>query len=151
MGIPIRRPFVLLLRPLLLLAAAAALSAQTGPARRIDEILQSWRTTPGASVAVIRNGNLVFAKGYGIANLEYGAPITPGTVFHVASVSKQFTAMCIVLLEQDGKLSIENIHRCLPDCPTTAIRSCSATCFGARRNPRPVADPATGRMADEPS
>src|SRR6202035_3599279 len=74
--------------------------------------------TPGAAVAVIEHGKLVYEKGYGLANLEYNIPITPQTIFHVASVSKQFTAMAIVLLEQDGKLSIDDdIHKYLPELP----------------------------------
>ena len=104
----------------LLMAALAALSAQTGPAGRVDEILKQWdnRTTPGAAVAVVQDGKLVFAKGYGIANLEYDIPITSNTIFHVASVSKQFTAMSLVLLEEDGKLSIDDdVHKYLPELP----------------------------------
>src|SRR5262249_32605154 len=66
----------------------------------------------------IRNGTQIFAKGYGQATLEYPAPITPDTIFHVASVSKQFTAMSLVLLEQDGKLSLEDdIRKYLPELP----------------------------------
>jgi CubicO group peptidase (beta-lactamase class C family) len=57
---------------------------------------------------VIRDGKLAYEKGYGIANLEYDVPISPGTIFHVASVSKRFTAMALVLLEQEGKLSLED-------------------------------------------
>jgi CubicO group peptidase (beta-lactamase class C family) len=102
-----------------LLLTSAALYAQPDAAR-IDPIFEPWNkpTTPGAAVAVIRDGKIAFQKGYGIANLEYDTPITPDTVFHVASVSKQFTAMCIVLLERDGKLSIEDdIRKYLPELP----------------------------------
>jgi CubicO group peptidase (beta-lactamase class C family) len=88
------------------------------PDEQIDEIFKDWNTskTPGASVAVIQHGKVVFAKGYGVANLEYDIPITPETVFHVASVSKQFTAMAVVLLESDGKLAIDDdVHKYLPE------------------------------------
>ena len=104
-------------------AAPAAVPAKAGkasPEKRIDALFKEWDspTTPGASVAVIQHGKLVFQKGYGIANLEYGIPIKPGTIFHVASVSKQFTAMAVVLLELDGKLSIDDdIHKYLPELP----------------------------------
>lgn len=97
--------------------------APAGPAspdNKIDDILKEWDTpnSPGASVAVIDRGKIVFAKGYGAANLEYGIPITPETIFHVASVSKQFTAMAVVLLESDGKLSInDDIRKYLPELP----------------------------------
>jgi CubicO group peptidase (beta-lactamase class C family) len=102
------------------LAFALAVIAQDKASLRVDEILKQWNKpeSPGAAVAVIRNGELVFQKGYGTANLEYGIPITPQTVFHVASVSKQFTAMALVLLEADGKLSLEDdIHKYLPELP----------------------------------
>jgi CubicO group peptidase (beta-lactamase class C family) len=88
--------------------------------KKIDALFEEWSstTTPGASVAVIRHGKLIFAKGYGVANLEYDIPIKPDTIFHVASVSKQFTAMAVVLLELDGKLSIDDdIHKYLPELP----------------------------------
>ena len=100
------------------LLATACLLGQTPS--QIDAIFHDWDTpaTPGAAVAIIRHGKLVYEKGYGTANLEYDIPITPGTIFHVASVSKQFTAMAIVLLEQDGKLSIDDdVHKYLPELP----------------------------------
>jgi CubicO group peptidase (beta-lactamase class C family) len=103
----------------LLLLCATAVLAQD-PSARIDAIFQAWDkpATPGASVAVIQHGKLVYQKGYGIANLEYDVPIKPETIFHVASVSKQFTAMSIVLLENDGKLSIDDdVHKYLTELP----------------------------------
>ena len=86
-----------------LFAFAFAIVAQDKPDPRIDEILKQWNKpdSPGAAVAVIRDGEVIFQKGYGIANLEYGISIKPETVFHVASVSKQFTGMALVLLEAD--------------------------------------------------
>ncbi len=96
-----------------LLASAFLLLAQDEPSRRVDALFQNWNKpdTPGVSVAVIRSGAIIYQKGFGAANLEYDAPIRPDTVFHVASVSKQFTAMAIVLLERDGKLSIDDDAR----------------------------------------
>ncbi len=73
---------------------------------------------PGVSVAVIRNGNIVFAQGYGVANLEYGVQIDPDTAFHVASVSKQFTGMAITLLALEGKVDIgADVRTYLPWVP----------------------------------
>jgi len=103
-----------------LVSSAALLLAQDDTSRRIDDIFQRWNklSTPGGSVAVIRDGKVLFQKGYGAANLEYDVPITPDTIFHVASVSKQFTAMSIVLLEEDGKLSIDDdVHKYLTELP----------------------------------
>jgi len=57
---------------------------------------------------VVRNDSLIFSKGYGMANLEYGVPITPQTIFHMASVSKQFTAYSVLLLERQGRLSLDD-------------------------------------------
>jgi CubicO group peptidase (beta-lactamase class C family) len=54
----------------------------------------------------MQGGKLVCERGLGVAKLEYDVPITPQTVFHVASVSKQFTAMALVLLKRDGKSSL---------------------------------------------
>jgi CubicO group peptidase (beta-lactamase class C family) len=104
----------------LLTASAVLLVAQNDTGRRIDEVFKQWAKpgTPGAAVAVIQDGKLTYQKGYGAATLEYDVPITPDTVFHVASVSKQFTAMSIVLLEQDGKLSLDDdVHKYLPELP----------------------------------
>ena len=104
----------------LIVAAAALLCAQDDRTKRIDDLLQQWNKadTPGAAVAVVQDGKLGFQKGYGSANLEYNIAIAPDTVFHVASVSKQFTAMALVLLEQDGKLSLEDdLHKYLPELP----------------------------------
>jgi CubicO group peptidase (beta-lactamase class C family) len=78
--------------------------------RAVDHLFVQWAGsgTPGASIAVIENGKIIYSKGYGSANLEYGVPNTPATVFHLASVSKQFTAFAIYLLAQDGKLSLDD-------------------------------------------
>ncbi len=95
-------------------------SGPVSPDKQIDALFKEWDTsnTPGASVAVIQHGKLIFAKGYGIANLEYNIPIRPETIFHVASVSKQFTAMAVVLLESDGKLALDDdVHQYLPELP----------------------------------
>jgi CubicO group peptidase (beta-lactamase class C family) len=83
---------------------------------RIDSLFRQWDRTssPGWAVGVVRNDSLIFAKGYGMANLEYGVPITPETIFHMASVSKQFTAFSIVLLARQGKLNLDDdIHQYL--------------------------------------
>ena len=74
--------------------------------------------SPGCALAVVKDGEIIYKKGYGVANLEYDIPITPKTIFHVASVSKQFTAMAIVLLAQEGKLSLEDdVRQYIPELP----------------------------------
>ncbi|PSL24134.1 serine hydrolase domain-containing protein [Chitinophaga ginsengisoli] len=73
---------------------------------------------PGVAALVIQNGKVIFKKGYGTANLEYDAPITPATVFDIASVSKQFTGFAISTLIQEGKISPDDdIRKYLPEVP----------------------------------
>ncbi|MEO5822216.1 MAG: serine hydrolase domain-containing protein [Vicinamibacteraceae bacterium] len=87
-------------------------------AARIDRLFADWNRPdgPGCSVAVSRAGATVFEKGYGVAHLEHGVPISPTSVFHVASVTKPFTAMSILLLARDGRLSIDDdVRRHLPE------------------------------------
>src|SRR5579883_1318379 len=63
---------------------------------------------PGLSLAVVRNGKVVKAKGYGFADLEQRTPATPETMYELASVTKQFTATAIMLLVQDGKVGLDD-------------------------------------------
>lgn len=98
---------------------AFSIKAQT-PGEQVDKLFDEWNNiqTPGAAVAVVQNGKIVFSKGYGSANLEYDIPITPSTVFHIASDSKQFTAFAVLLLEADGKLSMEDdVRKYIPELP----------------------------------
>ncbi|MGZ3821058.1 MAG: serine hydrolase domain-containing protein, partial [Mucilaginibacter sp.] len=102
--------------PALLLIACMAICqsfAQTLPAataKKIDSLFKQWDNTtgPGFAIGIVRNDSLIYAKGYGMANLEYSLPITPETIFHMASVSKQFTAYSIVLLARQGKLNLDD-------------------------------------------
>jgi len=100
-------------------AALEYVTAQTLPPEitgKIDSLFSQWAKTssPGCAVGVVRNDSLIFSKGYGMANLEYGVQITPETIFHIASVSKQFTAYSILLLERQRKLSLDDdLHKYL--------------------------------------
>lgn len=88
--------------------------------QKVDEIFTVWNSyeNPGAAVAVVKDGAIIYKKGYGMANLEYSIPITPSTVFHIASVSKQFTVFSILLLEKEGKLSLDDdIRKYIPEVP----------------------------------
>lgn len=74
--------------------------------------------SPGCAVLVSRDEETVFSHGYGSANLEHHALITPQTVFYIGSISKQFTAMCAALLEEEGKLSLDDdIRKHIPELP----------------------------------
>ena len=92
---------------------------------QVDEILTPWDRAdfPGCAVSVMHDGTVVYAQGYGMANLEYGIPIVPSSVFHVASVSKQFTAMAVALLASDGRLSWNHdIRMYVPEVPVFGTR-----------------------------
>jgi CubicO group peptidase (beta-lactamase class C family) len=104
----------------LFLATAVANAADETIQARVDQVFAKWNlvTSPGCALAVVKDGRIVYERGYGMANLELGVPITPQTVFDIGSVSKQFTAMSIVLLEQDGKLELDDdIRKYLPEIP----------------------------------
>src|SRR5438034_3236146 len=75
---------------------------------RVDALFTRWAKddSPGCALAVVQDGKVVYMRGYGIADLEEGTRIEPSTIFHVASMSKQVTAMSVLLLEKDGKLSL---------------------------------------------
>jgi CubicO group peptidase (beta-lactamase class C family) len=87
---------------------------------RIDRAFASLggREAPGCAIGMSENGKPVLTRAYGMANLEYGVPNTPETIFESGSVAKQFTAAAMVLLAQDGKLSLDDdIQKHLPEVP----------------------------------
>ena len=117
-------PLRTLVAPLLAmvgLSAPISLAAQTWPPQiRIDSIFSTMATdvTPGCAVSVMRDGSPVYEQGYGMANLEYAVPITPTSIFHVASVSKHFTAMAVELLVNEGDVSWDDdIRTYVPEVP----------------------------------
>ena len=88
--------------------------------QQIDGIFSAWDNTrsPGCVVGVSRGGQVVFARGYGMSNLEHDIPNTPESIFHVASISKQFTTAAVALLVADGKLTWkDDIRRYVPELP----------------------------------
>lgn len=111
---PFKTPFVLvliLLLPLLTLAD------------RVDDYVRDFmaeRHIPGAAVAIMKNGKVIKIKGYGRASLEHNVPVITDTVFEIGSVSKQMTAAAIMLLVEEGKVSLdEKISAYLPSTPDT--------------------------------
>lgn len=95
-------------------AAPADLSAKM---EKLFSIIDP-KTSPGCAVAVIKDGRIVHKGGYGLADLDHDIPITPTTIFQVGSMAKQFTATAIVLLAQDGKLSLDDeVRKHLPEFP----------------------------------
>lgn len=92
----------------------------TIPEKRISQLfcIYSENTVPGTAIAVVKNGEIQYKNGFGMANLEYNIPITPSSIFHIASVSKQFTVFSILLLEKEGKLSLDDdIRKFIPEVP----------------------------------
>lgn len=92
----------------------AALSVQ------VDQLFLRWHRpdSPGAAVLVMSGGEVVHVRGYGMANLEHGIPMRPSTVLDVASVSKQFGAMAVALLEAEGRVRLDDpVRTYLPELP----------------------------------
>ncbi len=108
--------------------AARAASAQVDRpdlAARVDSLLEPWRGTdrPGCIVGVSQGGRVVLERAYGMADLESGAPMTPATVVHAASLAKSVTALAVLLLERDGKLALDDdVRRHLPELPDYGSR-----------------------------
>jgi CubicO group peptidase (beta-lactamase class C family) len=106
--------------PIFLLASSLA-SAQTfspDQAAQVDKVFEKYdhTDTPGCALGVYKDGQIIYKHGYGMANLNDNVTITPETVFHVASMSKQFTAAAILLLQQQGKLSLDDdVHKYIPE------------------------------------
>ena len=85
---------------------------------RVDKLFAKWNRTdsPGCAMSVMKDGNIVYKHAYGMADLDHNVPLTTSSVFHVASMSKQFTAASIVLLAQQGKLSLDDdVHKYIPE------------------------------------
>jgi D-alanyl-D-alanine carboxypeptidase len=104
---------------LLMVFSAHAAAPRTVP-ESIDQYLSSRfdPNAPGAAVIVVKDGKVVFRKGYGLADLELKVPVRPEMVFRLASVTKQFTAVAVLMLAEQGKLSLsDEIQRFIPDYP----------------------------------
>lgn len=101
----------------LLFSAPVAFAQQVPDESRIDRIFARYdQNTPGCAAALYQNGEITFAKGYGMANIEHGIPNSPQTVFRIASASKQFAAVAIAILAEDGQLSLEDdIRKFFPE------------------------------------
>src|ERR1043166_8966140 len=99
---------------------ASSCNAEISTASKVDQLFSTWDRpdSPGAAVAIIKNGAVVYQHGYGYANLEDRTPITPQTVFDVASVAKQFTGLAIAMLIERGKISlVDDVRKYLPEVP----------------------------------
>ncbi len=86
----------------------------------VDKLFVNWDTTvsPGAALAIIKDGKIIYKRGYGMAKLEDNIVMTPSKIFDIGSVSKQFTAACIAILVKEGKISLDDdIRKYIPEMP----------------------------------
>ncbi len=97
--------------------------AQQTVSAKVDQFIKAEmrrQRIPGLSLAVIRDGRTIVAKGYGLANVEHQIPVKPETVFQSGSIAKQFTATAVMILVEEGKLSLDDkITKYFPDAPET--------------------------------
>jgi len=104
----------------LLLAALVAVAQQEDLAQRLDAFVETQTKSAGFSGAVLvaKDGKVVLSKGYGLANAEWDIPNTPQTKFRLGSITKQFTAAAILLLQEQGKLSVQDaVCKYVDPCP----------------------------------
>ena len=103
---------------LLLLFLPLAAFAQ---ADKVDEFVKAEmqkRKIPGLSIAVVKDGQIAYTKGYGLSNVELNVPAKPETIYQSGSVGKQFTATLVMMLVEEGKMSLtDHISKYIPDAP----------------------------------
>ena len=105
---------------LLVFPSCSAAQTESAPTARIDSVFADLARSdgPGCAVGVTHDGTLSHAAGYGLSNLDYRRPITPETVFDLASASKQFTAAAVVIAARQGHLSLDDpVGKWLPELP----------------------------------
>ena len=115
-----KRGMLVLVTLALRMLLSVAAFAQDIPTQKVDQIFSVYDKpgSPGCSLGVIRNGDFVYRKAYGSANLELGVPLSPQSVFYMGSVSKQFTAAAIVLAAEQGYLSLDDdVRKYIPELP----------------------------------
>jgi CubicO group peptidase (beta-lactamase class C family) len=113
------KPIAVLLALLIATGAAPSAWLDGSQLRAVDAVFQSYNTrTPGCALGIYHDGSIAYARGYGMADLERPARITPDSLFDVGSVSKQFSAAAIVLLADAGKLSLtDDVRKYIPEMP----------------------------------
>jgi len=88
--------------------------------KRVDAVFAEYDKTnsPGCALAILKDGKIIYERAYGMSNLEYNIAINPTSIFHIASISKQFTAAAIIRLSLEGKLSLnDDIRKYIPEVP----------------------------------
>lgn len=107
----------------LALGAKCAVAQSASVSAKADQYVAQQmheQRIPGLSLAVVQDGKIIKAKGYGYADLEFNAPVTPETIFESGSIGKQFTATAVMMLVEEGKIGLEDkITKYFPDAPTS--------------------------------
>src|SRR5215813_1185034 len=110
---------------MIVFACCVAVQAQTANdpelAKRVDALAQKLLARPvaGISVAIARDGQVIFARGYGMANLQHSVAVTPETVFHIASISKNILAAVLLQLVEQHKIDLDaDVTKYVPEAPT---------------------------------
>src|SRR5262245_21381262 len=91
---------------------------------KVDKLFAQWDkpNTPGCALAVIKDGQIIYKHAYGTANLELSVPITTSSIFNAGSIAKQFTAMSILMLSQQGRLSLDDdVRKYVPEVPDFGV------------------------------
>ena len=105
----------------LILFLSIACLAQDGVSTKIDDYIRAEMQTqqiPGVALAVVKDGKIMMARGYGFANIEHQVPVKPETIFQSGSTGKQFTATAVMMLVEEGKLGLDDkIMKYFPDAP----------------------------------
>jgi len=110
-------PFMLAAFAVLSLSACRRAQAESQSAR-VDKLFSAWNSkdSPGCAVGISRNGAIVYEHGYGMANIELNVPVTAETVFAIASITKSFTAMSVMLAAERGQLSLDDeVQKYIPE------------------------------------
>jgi YD repeat-containing protein len=103
---------------------AKAAADSPGESARVDQLFAEWDKpdSPGCALAVMKDGQIIYERGYGMADLDHNVKITPATVFHAGSMSKQFTAASVLMLAQEDKLSLDDpARKFVPELPDFGV------------------------------
>src|ERR1051326_8674186 len=112
--------FSFLLLPFFFSASAGQSTPPAQRTKQVDALFADFdrKGSPGCALAVIQDGRITYQRGYGMADLDYDTPISPASVFYIASDSKQFTAFSVALLVEQGKVSLDDpVTKYFPELP----------------------------------